>query len=464
MPHTRTTAAKQREKKRLQKREERARYSPSKKLAINKARRLSAQIRRETIIAAQAKLEKNVRTARAQVKRILETNQALQEQVQKRLKDEAQDEEPILDDVDVKNIEAAYAFARSSPRDFELLTGETLQSFDDLFKLAADALRARTWRGDERQRAAAAPPRVSDELQLFICLLFLRQYPTYTMLRFSLRALDDLTLSKYIHRVLRALESLKELKIKWPSEKEFAELLKKQEKWPFARLRKVVCAVDGTEIKVPRPSKGAMKNPHYSAKKKQYSLNVLVIVRMDGVIIYCSKPTAKLQDQALWNDLNLRERFVGKPYGIMGDGGFTFNCKTKSRSEPHIIGVTPHKRRRTAKGSKEKAKLTLKQLRQNIELSKSRVVVENTNYRLKRYKVIGSKLRHYRPASAGQLEKGITPELIMNVVAGLTNRSILRDPLRSSNWVPEKVTKEDVLAAAKRNKDGEEEDVVNKDK
>jgi hypothetical protein len=192
--------------------------------------------------------------------------------------------------------------------------------------------------------------------------------------------------SKYIHRVLRAVELVDALKIKWPTEDEFEELLKKQENWPFPRLRKVVCAVDGTEIRVGRPAKGAMKNPHYSAKKKQYALNVLLVVRLDGIIIHCEDPQPKMQDQNVWNATPLRPRFVNKGYGILGDGGFTFSYAAKQRSREDIIAFTPHKRPRRTKDNPERGRLTDAQKRENAEISKTRVIVENTNRRLKRDK------------------------------------------------------------------------------
>ena len=88
--------------------------------------------------------------------------------------------------------------------------------------------------------------------------------------------------------------------------------------------------------------------------------------------------------------------------------------------------------------------LTTSQKTHNIELSRMRVVVENTNARLKIYKVIGSKLRHYRPGDKNKDKKAITPALIMEVVARLTNRHIKKTPCRSMNWVPEKVTQNDL--------------------
>jgi hypothetical protein len=456
MPKTREGVEEQRAKWRRWKEDSRARLSAKKKANIRKREAKQANDRRWQLIDCAMNGVARVRELNARNRRLSVENSELKERVEELSKYELQfEEEPDVTDEDVVNIRASFDFARRLPRLFEVLTGETPKSFNELYKIVELPLAARNYRGNLRKRAASHEPRVSDELQLFICLLFLRQYPTYSLLILALRGLDELTLHHYIHRVLRALESVEQLQVKWPSEDEFKELLKKQESWPFARLRKVVCAVDGTEIKVGRPSRGAMKNKHYSGKKKQYSLNVLVVVRLDGVIIYCSDPQPKMQDQAFWNSTGLRERFIGKPYGIIGDGGFTFNYKAGPRSAMNIISATPHKRPTKAKGSKEKGKLTDAQKRENVEISKTRVIVENTNHRLKMYKIIGTKLRHYQPVRAGGPEKGICPALVMKVVAGLTNRGILHSPLRSIGWVPEKVLDEDLLSAEGSDDEGE---------
>jgi len=457
MGKNRQQEAHQRELKRNRQQRWRANLSPEKKAKIREREAKQARDRRRMMNDRAANASMRVRELNAKARRLSTENSELKQRVEELSKYELQhEEEPDITDADAVNVLTSYEFARSKPRLFELLTGHTPGAFDELYDDAELALAARNYRGDLRQRAAAHAPRISDKLQLYICLLFLRQYPTYSLLILALRALDELTLHHYLHRVLRALESLEQLQVKWPTEDEFKELVKKQESWPFVRLRKVVCAVDGTEIKVARPSKGAHKNAHYSATKKQYSLNVLVVVRLDGVIIYCSDPQAKMQDQGLWNSTGLRERFVGKPYGIIGDGGFTLNYVDKKRSGGDIISFTPHKRPRRTKENPEKRKLTDEQKRENAELSKTRVIVENTNRRLKMYKIIGTKLRHYWPARAGEPEKGITPALVMRVVAGLTNLSIRRSPLRPIDWQPEKVLDEDLLSA--EGSDEEEED------
>jgi hypothetical protein len=62
-------------------------------------------------------------------------------------------------------------------------------------------------------------------------------------------------------------------------------------------------------------------------KKKQHSLTLLLICQADGKIIYASYPLLGSSDQRHWNELNLRDLFENKKYGIIGDSGFTFNHK-----------------------------------------------------------------------------------------------------------------------------------------
>jgi hypothetical protein len=171
MPKARKEAAEKQEKSRLQKQRQRASFSPAKRLAINTARWIVARCHRCQ------RDQPEEEAARRSGPRDDPSSRATP-RCRKSCASVLLDEEPIVADVDVKNIEEAYAFARAAPRDFDVLTGETPESFDELYGLAADKLRARTWRGTDRQRAAAHAPRVSDKLQLFICLLFLRQYPT----------------------------------------------------------------------------------------------------------------------------------------------------------------------------------------------------------------------------------------------------------------------------------------------
>ncbi len=75
-------------------------------------------------------------------------------------------------------------------------------------------------------------------------------------------------------------------------------------------------------------------------KKQQHLLNVLFIVLLDGRIIYISPTDIGSCDQSLWNSLELQKKYENQPFGILGDGGFTFNRKDE---ETPILSVKPVK-------------------------------------------------------------------------------------------------------------------------
>jgi len=59
----------------------------------------------------------------------------------------------------------------------------------------------------------------------------------------------------------------------------------------------------------------------------------------DGKLRFVSDPRIGANDQSHWNELQLRKKFEGKTYGIIGDGGFYFNPQHETTK---IIGMTPN--------------------------------------------------------------------------------------------------------------------------
>jgi hypothetical protein len=100
----------------------------------------------------------------------------------------------------------------------------------------------------------------------------------------------------------------------------FASILGDQ----FANL---VAVVDGTEIRINRPSEQHLQKEVYSVKKKQHSITLFLISTIDGILLYASDPLIGANDQRHWNALQLRKLFENKSYGIVGDCAFTFNPK-----------------------------------------------------------------------------------------------------------------------------------------
>ena len=144
-----------------------------------------------------------------------------------------------------------------------------------------------------------------------------------------------------------------------------------------------------------------------------------MITKLDGEIIYYSPFHIGAHNQAHWNDLNLQQRFVGKTFGIMGDGGFTFN---RVEDEQKIIGYKPFK---TPKGGllNDEEKLW------NKKLSEVRVVVENSFRVVKVFKILGRIFCHFQNGK-GQIQEND----ILTICMSLANRKIKRNPLCSHFW------------------------------
>ena len=205
--------------------------------------------------------------------------------------------------------------------------------------------------------------------------------------------------------------------IQFPSDNEMEEL--KYTPMQNHGFPDCVCVIDGTEIQISRPKNSILQTKTWSGKKKQNSLNVMIITKLDGEIIFYSPFRIGAHDQAHWNELKLRERFIGKTFGIMGDGGFTFN---RGEDEEKIIAYKPFKK---PKGGSLKPEEKI----WNTKLSEVRVVVENAIRVIKVFLILGGVFRHFRNGK-GQIKE----DDILTICVSLANRKIKKTPLRSRDW------------------------------
>jgi hypothetical protein len=176
-------------------------------------------------------------------------------------------------------------------------------------------------------------------------------------------------------------------------------------------------------------------------KKKQHLLNALFIVLLDGRIIYCSPLDAGSCDQNHWNKLELRKQFEGKMYGIMGDGGFTFNWKT---DDVAICGEVLKKKPKKTNANPNPV-LSSEEKERNKVLSSYCIIVENSLGQLKHWKILSGKFRHY-PASSPIQKKSF--EDILDVCTGLTNRKLKSSLLCAPGWTSTRAPKHDILLMA----------------
>ena len=74
----------------------------------------------------------------------------------------------------------------------------------------------------------------------------------------------------------------------------------------------VLCAIDGVEIMIGKPTHKKLDDTFYSVKKSQHSINIIVICALDSQLLYVSPPLlGSVNDQQAWNSLDLRQKFLG---------------------------------------------------------------------------------------------------------------------------------------------------------
>jgi hypothetical protein len=145
-------------------------------------------------------------------------------------------------------------------------------------------------------------------------------------------------------------------------------------KWLFLMLNGCISVVGGTEIQILLPTTEPHKKKHYSVKKKQHLLNILVLVLLNGEIIYLSPINAGSCNQMIWNHENLQNLYESKPYGILGDGGFTFTWK----NDPiEVVSAKPKKCPKKTR-SQPRTNLSTTEKAKNTMISKYCIVVEAT--------------------------------------------------------------------------------------
>ena len=64
------------------------------------------------------------------------------------------------------------------------------------------------------------------------------------------------------------------------------------------------CILDGTEIQISQPKNKDLQGATWRGKKKQNTLNVMFITKLNGEIIYYRPYHIGAHDQAHWNKLD----------------------------------------------------------------------------------------------------------------------------------------------------------------
>jgi len=296
-----------------------------------------------------------------------------------------------------------YVYLSGFPKIFLTMTGLYLNEFDDLViavePLYQAAEQKRLNRPDrQRDFGGGDHPDLASRDQILLTIIWLRQYPTQDVLGYFF-GISQATVSRYLERVLPILEQDGQDRMRMPDpgrkrRRQLDELLRD--------MPEIVVVIDSFEQKVQRPKDATERDAWYSGKKKTHTMKSQVAVDEDrGEIVDISEsvpgPTADitLLDQSELLD-NLPEGVGG-----MGDSGYQGIAKR------HKYGFSPRKKPR----GKVRPPADIAY---NTAFSRRRIVVENTNNRLRRYQSLTQTDRNHRHNHTQRVR----------AVAGLVNRQI----------------------------------------
>jgi len=328
-----------------------------------------------------------------------------------------------------------YQNTHRRPSAFNSLFGFSVAAFDALFvefspahqdRLAASEVTRK--RATLRQRRLGAGRKFRHDLRdrLLLALFWLRVYPTLEVLGFFF-SLDKTSAEDNLKDILATLETMTAFALEHPDKtrRKLRTVQQVMDAFPD-----VAIVIDAKEQRLQRPKnpktasregeetdtassarEANVQKPYYSGKKKCHTLKTQIGVRPDGTIVAVSDsvPGGTYHDLTLLRQSGLLDRLDAGEAAMM-DKGYD-GIKNDYPDTPLYL---PFKARRNHP-------LTDEQKAYNRFLSKYRIVVEHTNAQLNVFQVLAQTYRHCRHKH-GQ---------IVRIVAGLVNRRIAKQPLKS---------------------------------
>lgn len=302
---------------------------------------------------------------------------------------------------------------------FRSLTGLRVAEFNglvlDVAPLYAEAESVRhtfTREGYARQRAAGAGPRFSLCVrdQLLLTVVWLRQYPTNEVAGF-LFGVSDSTVSRLVSRVVGILAKAGKDQMRMPDpgrkhRRTLDDLL--------SEIPELGVVIDTFEQPVQRPKSREEADKWYSGKKKRHTIKSQVGVnRNSGEIVDVGESVrGPTNDLTLLKESKLMDRL---PQGVSGEGDLAY--VGIATLHPQKLGFTPRRKPRGKDKHRPRGQdkpRPPEDIAYNTAFARSRVVVEHTILRMRRYEALWQSDRHHR--------KGHTERVA--AVAGLVNRQI----------------------------------------
>lgn len=278
-----------------------------------------------------------------------------------------------------------YKKLKRKPLAFRSLTGMSISEFDALYRklipVWARSERERLSRPDRKRAVGGGHPyRLRLKERLLMTAVWLRLYLSTEALGFFFDV-DKSTASRNTRRLLPCLRLLGDETLGWPEPPKRGE--GKSIEQALRDYPDLLAIIDATEQAVERPSDDEQQKVHYSGKKKRHTRKTQIIVNEKGVIRDVSASTpGSVHDLEHFRQSGAAQR-IPKEVTAGGDSGY----QGLHKELPDHSVFVPHKARRNHP-------LTEDEKLANRELSRERIVVENTLAELKRFKALAETFRH----------------------------------------------------------------------
>jgi DDE superfamily endonuclease/Helix-turn-helix of DDE superfamily endonuclease len=300
-----------------------------------------------------------------------------------------------------------YRFLVKRPSAFYSFSGITVREFDELYAKVEPlwlAAKQEQLSRPNRQRAIGAGNqyRLTVADQLMMTLIWLHLYLNTETLGF-LFDVSKSTISRNSRQMLDVLRQVGEDTLDWqepPSKGRGRSLQEVKESHPD-----VAIIIDVMEQRIQRPQGAQKQNAHYSGKQKAHTRKTGLMVNERGIIrgVTATYP-GRTHDLTLFRTSNLLRR-VPHTVPIIGDKAFD----GMHHDLPNHSVATPYKARR-------KRPLDESERWANRDLSRQRIVVENTICELRHFNILFHRFRH-------SLE---LTDLVVRAVIALVNPRIVR--------------------------------------
>jgi hypothetical protein len=289
---------------------------------------------------------------------------------------------------------------------------QLVKEITPLYNQAEQTRHTLTREGHSRLRAVGAGPHffLSMRDQLLLAVVWLRQYPTNEVAGF-LFGVSDSTVSRLVGRVVPLLAKVGKDQMRMPDpgrkhRRTLDDLL--------SEIPELGVVIDTFEQQVQRPKSRKEADKWYSGKKKRHTVKSQVGVdRNSGEVVDVGESVCgPTNDLSLLKVTRLLDRL---PEGVSGEGDLAY--VGIATLHPQKLGFTPRRKPRGADKHRPRGadkERPPEDIAYNTAFAKSRIVVEHTILRMRRYQALWQTDRHHR---RGHTER-------VAAVAGLVNRQI----------------------------------------